>query len=125
MTLLQIKEEFQLLFKNLKIEFFRLHHMDGQGSPGSDLFNDNLKIRDIITSEVEIDFDIKPEMEVYELEETFFQLTGLNIQVFRYSAGLWLQTTATDHWTLEKQNEKGGRSLNETVSLQQINLSLQ
>ena len=35
---------------------------------------------------------------------------SLNIQVFRKSADIWLQTSATDHWTLEKQNGKGQRS---------------
>ena len=124
-TLWQIKEDFQQRFPHLKIEFYKRHHLDGEGSPVSDLITDNLRIADIVVTEGEIEFDITPEMEVYHLEETFYQLTGLNIQVFRNSAGIWLQTTATDHWTLEKQNGKGGRSLDEPQSLQQINSSLQ
>ena len=37
-------------------------------------------------------------------------LEDLNLQVFRKSSDIWLQTSATDHWTLEKQNGKGQRS---------------
>ncbi len=120
-TILEIKEEFQQQFPYLKIEFFKKHHLDGEGSPGTDLITENLKIRDIALSEGVVEFDITPEMEVYHLEETFYKFCRLNIQVFRNSSGLWLQTTATDHWTLEKQNGKGGRSLAEYNELQQFN----
>jgi hypothetical protein len=34
----------------------------------------------------------------------------MNIQVFRRSGMLWLQTSATDDWTLATQELKGGHS---------------
>lgn len=42
---------------------------------------------------------------VSTLESNFHDTFGLNVQVFRKSANLWLQTTVTDEWTLSQQNE--------------------
>ncbi len=50
------------------------------------------------------------DMSVSELEQLFLTKYGLNAQVFRRSGNLWLQTSATDHWTLAEQNRKGGHS---------------
>jgi hypothetical protein len=49
-------------------------------------------------------------MTVAELERLFVENFGLNAQVFRRSGTLWLQTSATDNWTLAEQNRKGGHS---------------
>jgi hypothetical protein len=46
-------------------------------------------------------------MTVQELERVFQEELGLFIQVFRRSGKVWLETTATDNWTLFKQNEEG------------------
>lgn len=43
-----------------------------------------------------------------QMEESF----GLHVQVFRRSGNIWLETTVTDEWTLEFQNEQG-RELSE------------
>ena len=56
---------------------------------------------------------IGPEMTVDELEQRFMDVYGLSIQVFRKSGKVWLETTITDGWTLEKQNEQG-RELSES-----------
>ena len=46
-------------------------------------------------------------MKVSELEKAFSDIFGLNVQVFRKSNNMWLQTTITDKWSLEKQNQNG------------------
>ena len=46
-------------------------------------------------------------MTVTDLEQNFSDVYGLSIQVFRKSGDVWLETTITDGWTLEKQNEQG------------------
>lgn len=51
-------------------------------------------------------------MTVHELEALFQERLGLYIQVFRKSGKVWLETTATDDWTLFKQNLEG-RELSE------------
>ena len=39
--------------------------------------------------------------------EKFAKEFDLFIQVFRRSGNLWLETTATDNWSLHHQNEQG------------------
>lgn len=51
--------------------------------------------------------EILANMTVNELEQLFKTKFGLNIQIFRKSGNSWLETTVTDNWTLEKQNEEG------------------
>jgi hypothetical protein len=46
-------------------------------------------------------------MKVSELEELFQEVFGLSVQIFRKSGENWLQTTTTDFWTLNQQNNKG------------------
>jgi hypothetical protein len=46
-------------------------------------------------------------MSVAELEQQFSDVYGLSVQIFRQSGKAWLETTVTDKWTLEKQNEQG------------------
>jgi len=46
-------------------------------------------------------------MKVSELEKIFLEDYGLNVQVFRNSGRVWLETTMTDDWTLAEQNRQG------------------
>ena len=41
-----------------------------------------------------------------ELEVVFEDVFGLHVQIFRKSGDIWLQTSSTDHWTLEHHQEK-------------------
>ena len=54
--------------------------------------------------------EVKEDMKVSDFEKMFHDKFGLNVQVFRKSGNLWMQTTSTDHWTLAEQNRKGGSS---------------
>ena len=44
------------------------------------------------------------------LEKNFRDTYGINVQVFRKSGNIWLETTVTDDWTLSKQNRKGSET---------------
>jgi hypothetical protein len=46
-------------------------------------------------------------MTVADLEFRLEKEYGLHIQVFRKSGNIWLETTATDNWTLDRQNQEG------------------
>jgi hypothetical protein len=46
-------------------------------------------------------------MTVTELESRFNTIYGLSVQLFRKSGRAWLETTVTDGWTLEEQNNEG------------------
>ena len=46
-------------------------------------------------------------MKVNKLENIFKDQFNLAVQVFRKSGNLWLETTMTDNWTLQQQNNHG------------------
>jgi hypothetical protein len=51
--------------------------------------------------------EINDEMTVGDLEKRLFEQFGLSVQVSRNSGGIWLETTMTDNWSLQKQNDYG------------------
>lgn len=113
-TLEKIQEEFNEMFPFLKIEFYTGRHASGEGSPAMQQLDPSLTIGESRQKKTEGDLKIAEEMSVAELERQFADRYGLNAQVFRKSGEIWLQTTATDSWSLEEQNRKGERS---TLSL--------
>ena len=59
------------------------------------------------------DWEFESSNTVSELEESFYNKTGISAQVFRKSGISWLQTIVTDSWTLEQQNTRGKESTHE------------
>ena len=55
---------------------------------------------------------IPASMTVGELEHILHEIYGINAQVSRKSGTIWLETTMTNNWTLQQQNEHG-RELSE------------
>jgi hypothetical protein len=105
-----IQNHFTELFPYLKIAAYGHGHHDHEASPKSDELPMHLKISDInpVFDECELSFD--GAMKVSDFESLIAELLGIHVQVFRKSNDLWLQTSKTDDWTLEKQNGKGYRS---------------
>lgn len=109
-TLHAIKADFHAMFPYLKLEFYRHAHGDHELSSKADQVVTDARIEDVVGKKIDVDFLVSPAMTVEEFESGFYGLTGLSVQVFRLSNGIWLQTSSTDSWTLEKQNGKGERS---------------
>lgn len=107
----EIKEEFHNSFPGLKLEFYNHSHEAFDGSAKSDQVADD----SVLLSELkgfqtgEITFD--PQLTTKQFEEQFENHMHLHVQVFRRSNKMWLQTSATDSWTLETQNRKGLHSV--------------
>jgi hypothetical protein len=109
-TILAIQQEFHSKFPGLKIEFYSSKHIEGEGSPVKEQVSSGSLLKDVRKVHVEGDFTIDPESSVGDFEQSFYKRFGLNVQVFRKSGNLWMQTTSTDSWTLAEQNRKGGSS---------------
>ncbi len=109
-TLKEVKQEFNQKFPHLKLEFYEGEHVDGKPSHASLQLDDSLSIGEVRNKHEEGELGIDGRLKVSTLENRFWEKYGLNVQVFRHSGNLWLQTTKTDHWTLAEQNGKGGRS---------------
>jgi len=110
LTIEDLQRQFQNTFPHLKIELYSLAHQSGKGSEVTTQLNNNLRLGKISPGIPDAEFVLNKEMTVREFEAAMEKDFKLHVQVFRKSANLWLQTASTDHWTLEKQEGKGGRS---------------
>ena len=106
MTIEQVQKQFQERFPFLKIEFYSTEHAAGEGTPEALRVNVETTIGKARTIQSDGVLGIHGNQKVITLENAFHELFGLNVQVFRRSGGLWLQTTTTDDWTLGEQNER-------------------
>lgn len=110
-TLQYLSDKFITVFPFLKLEFYSTDHKGNEGSGRAYLLQHNTALSVIDPDEADkIDFSFYGEKSVAEFEKMMKEKFRLNVQVFRKSADIWLQTTATDHWSLNKQNGKGQRS---------------
>ena len=103
-TIEEIKNKFHRYYPFLKLEFYKSSHMLGEGSENKDLIKENLQISKIRKDGRNKSIYLSPDSTVYYLEHEFEKLFGFHVQVFRKSKSLWLETTATDKWTLREQN---------------------
>jgi hypothetical protein len=102
-----IQEEFNRMFPYLKLEFFSKPHKSGGTSPRKLMKSNINTIGECRTNNKSGEIFVSPLITVSELEQQFSELYGLNVQVFRKSGNVWLETTVTDRWTLEEQNSQG------------------
>jgi len=113
-----IQDEFTSQFPYLKLEFFTRPHKVSIVSPKSQKRN-STTLGDCRTVNKKGNLEIVGEMTSRELEQQFRELYGLNVQLFRKSGSSWLETSVTDSWTLQKQNDQGEtltKIFNKTVS---------
>lgn len=106
-TLKSIKSEFNKHFPHLKIEFFSVKHVEDEASPRTAIYDDNLLLSDIRKNHVEGELSIDGHQKTATFEQNFSETFGVNVQVYRKSGSLWLQTITTDSWTLAEQERKG------------------
>jgi len=104
-TIEDVQKEFSSHFPFLKIEFYEEEHTTGEGTPESHRVNVERTIGEARTKHTAGKLSIHGNQKDSTLEQAFHDVYGLNVQVFRLSGSLWLQTTTTDDWTLSEQNE--------------------
>lgn len=103
----ELQQDFNALFPFLKIEFFKAPHSIGEGSAKNQLHDNNRIVSDCRLKKSEGVLQIHEGMTVSDLEAKFFDDFGLSAQIFRKSGNVWLETSATDSWTLRQQNDEG------------------
>ncbi len=122
-TVSDVLKDFNTVFPFLKLEFFSSKAFDKQDFSPASVIPHSRKIGECQPAlKQEADMDITEVMKVNELEKLFREQFGLNVLVYRRSGNLWLQTTMTDHWSLQKQNQHG-RELSSTIVRPLINES--
>ncbi|MEO5561949.1 MAG: hypothetical protein ABIR18_00915 [Chitinophagaceae bacterium] len=100
-----VQQEFNSLYPFLKLEFYKLNNDDADLQVKRHLPHSTMLTAAGLRNSGDI--EVSDEMTVAQLEKTFRKQFGLDAQVCRKSGILWLQTTMTDNWSLQKQNEHG------------------
>ncbi len=107
LTLLSVQQEFNRIFPYLRINFFQTFK-DKSGIVQRKLLEKCIRtFGEFRLNNSDDVIDIIPEMSVSDLEKKFLNEYGLKTQVYRSSGRIWLETNATDSWTLEEQNSQG------------------
>ena len=103
----EIKNAFTENFPGLKIEFFKHSHSVNQMSKKEDWIDGDVKLSSLNSDLKSDELKFDPKITAFEFEDHLNKAFGLNVQVYRRSNNIWLQTSSTDHWTLSEQNRKG------------------
>ena len=112
-----IQKEFNHAFPFLKLEFFNNKSFSRSDFSAKQLIPATRKVGDSYAAIKDADIEIKEVMKVNELEKLFKEQLNLAVQVFRKSGTVWLETTMTDNWTLQQQNNHGKElSTGKTIS---------
>lgn len=119
-TITGVQKQFNSAFPFLKIEFFSQAPLPGIGNPKNKMIVFDMKLSEFQNINKRGKIDITARTTVSDLEKYFASEFGLYIQVFRKSGKIWLETTATDNWTLNQQNEEG-RSLEQHLKTDREN----
>lgn len=88
-----VQHEFNVLYPFLKIDFKR-NDIKRIRTQAFEKFNASHKI------------DVDKHRTVAEIKKDFKDLLGLTIEIFRKSGNVWIETSLTDDWTLERQNRE-------------------
>ena len=110
-SILEAKKQFSKQFHGLKLEFYQREHTEHEGSPRDEQLPSSTPVSSINSDIIDTEIELDPQMSVKSLEDLFETKLGLHIQIFRRSNKIWLQTSATDDWPLDKQNTKGLHSV--------------
>ena len=99
-----LNESFIGVFPYLKLGFYKKPHDHFHGSKKKDEISGKVGLGILNPDMKEGIVEWKGEMSVDALETYLEEVFGLHVQVFRKSGDIWLQTSVTDHWTLNEQN---------------------
>jgi hypothetical protein len=103
----EIQKDFSIHFPFLQVAFFKAPHKIGEGTAKKLLYNKSMLVKDCRMKHHNGSIDLTEQMTVSELEYLFQHDFGLPAQVFRRAGNVWLETSATDNWSLRQQNEEG------------------
>lgn len=107
----ELQMRFNAAYSHLKLKFYNRGHEEFEGSSVRDEVDSEALVSKVNPALKDGEIDITENVTVQELENKFEKDFGLHAQVFRKSNHLWLQTSATDDWTLGEQQRKGKNSV--------------
>ena len=106
-TLQEIQESFEHKFPYLRLEFYKTPHQPGKASKPEFIINDlHANLAELTGFDSETFFQVTPATTVADLEQWMQTKLSLPTQIFRKRAGVWIETTRTDHAFIENLNAK-------------------
>ncbi len=111
--LVDIQHDFSKRFPYLKLEFYHHTHQEGETTGNADKIQLSKSIKEINAAADTFEWHINGLMTVKEVETNFQEKLNIGVHVFRKSGITWLQTGATDNWTLAEQNAHAREMLEE------------
>lgn len=107
-TIADVKDAFHKKFPFLKLEFFYATEDKAKRYHVNNVITDGqTKLGEIAGMNKPGYVRIHEYRTVADVEHCFRDCFGLCVQVFRKSGNSWIETTATDQWTLAEQNQSG------------------
>ena len=106
LTVKELKASFMGIYPFLSLKVYHEFHDHFKGSPRVDEVEDELLLGHVNPQLEAGEIVISDSLTVDRVETIFKEKFGLSVQVFRKSGDQWLQTTTTDKWTLERQNNR-------------------
>lgn len=110
-TVKELQEEFGKRFPFLKIELYTKPHEEGEGTNPKYQLAHDVTIGDATGTSKKGVIEVNSLTKVSELEQQFQDIFDISAQVFRKNGDYWIQTTATDSWTLGEQNSRARESM--------------
>ncbi|HLY71733.1 MAG TPA: hypothetical protein VKR53_18495 [Puia sp.] len=106
-SLKTFQQQFNEYYPFLKIEFFK-KITSGESLTGSGfLARSGSESKINRSADQSVSIDVNRKRKIAELEKDFDNLLGLSAHVFRKSGNVWVETSLTNEWSLEDQNEEG------------------
>ncbi len=100
----ELQQEFNGYFPFLHIEFYR--HRSGEEKTSIEKFNANQKLVLLNTPSDKVTIHIDKNDKISYLKDQFNKL-GIGVLIFRKAGSVWVETTLTEDWTLDRQNMEG------------------
>ncbi len=99
-----ISKLFTARYPYLKIEFYKRNFTNA--SSKKEFIPFQFPLTHVIKKDLKVVINFKSNMTVAELENDFLVI-GLQVEVFRKSGKVWVETSLTTSWTLQQQNLAG------------------
>lgn len=98
-----IQKEFNSIFPFLKIEFFKtaINKADGNSYKTTSLLTSTDKIGKSTKT-----IDVTSSTTVAQLKTILKNTLGITSLIYRRSGSMWIETSLTEDWTLERQNHE-------------------
>jgi DNA-binding FadR family transcriptional regulator len=104
-----VKKQFNQHFPFLKLECFSQAHAESTGTAKKAMLDGNTPLNTLNLKQYGT-FTFSESNSVNAFEQSLAKDFGLHVHVFRHSGNVFIETTATDDWTLMAQNNEAKAS---------------